>query len=59
MLAQTPATPYYAVIFTSIRTDVENGYDDMANKMVDIGSTMEGFLGIETARNEIGITVSY
>ena len=59
MLAQTPSTPYYAVIFTSIRTDVENGYDDMAKKMVDIGSTMEGFLGIETARNEIGITVSY
>jgi heme-degrading monooxygenase HmoA len=59
MIAKTPLPPYYAVIFTSVRTTDNNGYDDMANKMVSLGSTMEGFLGIESARNEIGITVSY
>jgi heme-degrading monooxygenase HmoA len=53
-------TPYYAVIFTSIRTnnDVE-GYLKMAEKMEKLAEQQEGFLGIESARNEIGITVSY
>lgn len=27
--------------------------------MVELASAQEGFLGIESARNEIGITVSY
>lgn len=51
--------PYYAVIFTSVRTDVEQGYEEMANLMVDMAKQQEGFLGVESARNEIGITVSY
>lgn len=59
MIAQTPQTPYYAVIFTSVRTELDNGYDDMANKMVELAKQQEGFLGVESARNEIGITISY
>jgi len=59
MIAKTPEPPYYAVIFTSKRTDGDNGYEEMANQMVEMGSQMPGFLGIESARNEIGITVSY
>ncbi len=59
MIATTPAPPYYAVIFTSIRTAVDDGYEEMAHLMVNIGSSMPGFLGIESARNDIGITVSY
>lgn len=59
MIANTPKPPYYAVIFTSSRTDVDNGYGVMADRMVELGSQMKGFLGIESARNEIGITVSY
>lgn len=51
--------PYYAVIFTSVRTDVEQGYAEMANLMVEMAKQQEGFLGVESARNEIGITVSY
>lgn len=51
--------PYYAVIFTSVRTKVEQGYAEMANLMVDMAKQQEGFLGVESARNEIGITVSY
>jgi heme-degrading monooxygenase HmoA len=51
--------PYYAVIFTSIRTDIDQNYSDMAVKMVELAQLQEGFLGIESARNEIGITVSY
>jgi len=59
MISQTPKPPYYAVIFTSIRTEIENGYSETANKMVDLAKIQDGFLGVESARNEIGITVSY
>lgn len=50
-------TPYYAVIFTSKRTDLDLGYVEMSEKMVELAQKQEGFLGIEFARNEIGITV--
>lgn len=58
-IARTPKPPYYAVIFTSQRTDGDNGYGEMAAKMVDLAAEQPGFLGIESAREEVGITVSY
>ena len=59
--ARTPEPPYYAVIFTSTRTDVDEGYDAMADKMVEMAAQQPGFLGVESARGEdgLGITVSY
>ena len=51
--------PYYAVIFTSKRTEIDENYSEMATKLVELAQLQEGFLGIESARNEIGITVSY
>jgi len=59
MIASTPAPPYYAVIFTSIRTNVDEGYEEMANKMAELAQQQPGYLGVESARNETGITVSY
>lgn len=59
MIANTPKPPYYVVIFTSIRTEGDNGYDNMADKMIELVSNQDGFLGVESARNELGITVSY
>jgi len=59
MIAQTPQPPYYAVIFTSLRTNGENDYLKMSDKMVTLAKEQEGFLGIESARSEVGITVSY
>jgi len=59
MIAKTPRPPYYAVIFSSIRTDVEDGYAEMANYMHELAQEQEGFLGMETARDGVGITVSY
>tara|TARA_Y100000815_G_C13343046_1_gene500818 strand:- start:590 stop:883 length:294 start_codon:yes stop_codon:yes gene_type:complete len=50
---------YYAVIFTSIRTDNDNGYAEMAEKMETLARLQPGFISVESARNEIGITVSY
>lgn len=59
MIADTPTPPYYAVIFTSLRTDVEEGYDDTAEHMVTLAAEQPGFLGVESARDGLGITVSY
>lgn len=60
-LARTPEPPCYAVIFTSKRTAGDHGYGAMAERMVDLGSKYDGFLGIESARGAdgLGITVSY
>ena len=51
--------PYYAVIFTSTNSSITDGYDEMAQKMVEMAQKQEGFLGLESARSEVGITVSY
>ncbi len=59
MFADTPTPPYYAVIFTSTKTDEDRGYAAMSDKMVALVQQQEGFLGFESAREEIGITVSY
>jgi heme-degrading monooxygenase HmoA len=58
-IATTPATPYFAVIFTSIRTDGDNGYGKMSDAMVASAAKQPGFLGVESAREDVGITVSY
>ena len=52
-------TPYYAVIFTSKLSKNDAGYEDMAKQMVALAKTQKGYLGIDSARNDIGITVSY
>ncbi len=59
LIANTPKPPYYAVIFTSHRTEGDNCYDEMAERMVALASKQPGFLGVESAREEVGITVSY
>lgn len=58
-IANTPATPYYAVIFSSRTSDNLQGYEKVVEQMVQLASEQSGFLGIESARNDIGITVSY
>ena len=58
-IAETIQPPYYAVIFTSVRTPGDNGYSEMSQKMVDLASKQDGFLGVESVRDDIGITVSY
>ena len=59
--AQTPAPPYFAVIFSSQRTEGEAGYGEVADRMVELAAQQPGFLGVETTRGAdgFGITVSY
>lgn len=59
MIAHSPEPPYYAVIFTSVRTEGDHGYHEMAKRMTELAAEQEGFLGVESAREDIGITVSY
>ena len=60
-IAKTPEAPYYAVIFTSQRTEGDRGYGRMAERMIELAAQQPGFLGVESARdaNGFGITVSY
>jgi heme-degrading monooxygenase HmoA len=61
LFAETPEPPYFAVIFTSQRAGEDRGYSAMSQRMVELGSSYPGFLGIESVRNAegFGITVSY
>jgi len=58
-IANTPVPPYYAVIFTSLRREGDQGYGEAADRMVELASTQPGFLGIEAVRETLGVTVSY
>lgn len=58
-IADTPAAPYYAVIFTSLKSADGEGYADTAERMLELAREQPGFLGVESAREELGITVSY
>jgi heme-degrading monooxygenase HmoA len=59
--ARTPEPPYYAVIFTSRRSEVDDGYGAMGDRMVELAAQQPGFLGVESVRDAagLGITVSY
>ncbi|WP_178987001.1 antibiotic biosynthesis monooxygenase family protein [Winogradskyella schleiferi] len=51
--------PYYAVIFTSTQATDIKGYSEMAEKMENLAQQQKGYLGIDSARNDVGITISY
>lgn len=60
MIAETPSPPYYAVIFSSLRSDGDaDAYAEMASKMAELAAQQPGYLGAESARDGLGITVSY
>jgi heme-degrading monooxygenase HmoA len=62
-IAKTPEPPYVAVVFTSLRTSADGGGDDgyaaMSARMEELAAKQPGYLGIEAARDGLGITVSY
>lgn len=59
--ANTPEPPYYAVIFSSRRTDGDNGYGKMAERMIELAAQQPGCIGVESVRGSdgFGITASY
>ena len=58
-IAATPEPPYVAVVFTSLRTQGDNGYSLMVTRMDELAAKQPGYLGQESARDDVGITVSY
>lgn len=60
-IARTPEPPYYAVTFTSLRTEGDGGYGAMSDRMVALAAQQPGYLGMESARTPggLGITISY
>ena len=58
-ITETPDPPYYAVIFSSLQSDDTDGYAEAAARMTELAAAMPGFLGIESAREGLGITVCY
>lgn len=58
-IANTPKPPYYAVMFSSLRTENQKGYKEMSNYIFELALKQEGCLGVETARDSLGITVSF
>ncbi len=59
LISNTPEPPYYAVIFSSVKSPNDEGYGDTANRMLELAEQQSGYLGAESAREELGITVSY
>ncbi len=59
LITETPKPPYYAVIFTSVRTEIDEGYSAMSDEMEELVKKQTGFLGFDSARQATGITVSY
>jgi heme-degrading monooxygenase HmoA len=59
LIAETPPPPYYAVIFSSLRNADIEGYAKTATRMVELAAEQPGFLGVESVREDLGITVSY
>ena len=60
--ARTPEPPYYAVIFSPVRSGEDPiGYQAMAQTMLELAATMPGYLGVEHGEgiNGFAMTVSY
>lgn len=60
--ADTPSPPYFAVIFSSLRTPGDDDrYASTAARMIELVRQQPGFLGFESVRGDEGqgITVSY
>lgn len=53
--------PYFAVIFTSLRTAVDDRYGEVNDALEALAAEQPGFLGVESARGDdrFGISVSY
>lgn len=58
-LANTPDPPYVAVIFSSLRSEDAGGYAEMSARMLELAAQQPGYLGVESAHDGLGITVSY
>lgn len=52
---------YYAIIFTSIKSEKLDGYSEMAEKILNLAEKQKGFIGFESYANENdgNVSISY
>ncbi|QGX40000.1 antibiotic biosynthesis monooxygenase family protein [Permianibacter aggregans] len=51
----------YAVIFLSKRTEIDAGYGQAADRMVELAAQQPGYIGVRSVREPggLGVTISY
>ena len=59
MIVKTPSAPYYAIIFTALLSDDLTGYDETAERMMELAKEHEGFCGMEEIGDKWEINISY
>ncbi|GHH82925.1 hypothetical protein GCM10017771_08420 [Streptomyces capitiformicae] len=59
-IAPVPAhePPYYAVVFTSVKTADQSGYGETAERMEELVKDVPGFLGMDHARTPGGLSIT-
>ncbi|MFF1447524.1 antibiotic biosynthesis monooxygenase family protein [Streptomyces sp. NPDC058274] len=50
--------PYYAVVFTSVRTEESDGYGETGERMEELVRGVPGFLGMDHARTPGGLSIT-
>lgn len=57
--AKTPKPPYYAVIFTTVKSAEQEGYAEMNAQIFALAQEQQGYLGIESAKGDVNVSVTY
>jgi heme-degrading monooxygenase HmoA len=50
--------PYYAVVFTSVRTEGDDGYAETSERMEELVREVPGYLGMDHARTPGGLSIT-
>lgn len=58
MFVNTPKPPYHAVIFTSQRTSIDDGYTELNDELYAEAQQFDGYIGADSLRNAEGYGVA-
>ena len=60
-ISPSPSPPYICAVFTSIRTNIDEGYEEMNNLLFNEIKNIDGYIGNEAFRDKdgFGVNVSY
>ncbi|GAA3809068.1 antibiotic biosynthesis monooxygenase family protein [Streptomyces chiangmaiensis] len=50
--------PYYAVVFTSVHTEVDSGYGETSERLEELVKDVPGYLGMDHARTPGGLSIT-
>ena len=60
-ISPSPSPPYICAVFTSIRTNINEGYEEMNNLLFNEIKNIDGYIGNEAFRDKdgFGVNISY